>query len=163
MCGRGRQNTPSAPPDDSTGGTDDDAFCYEGRVHLGRDARRAFPVVGRRQSAGRAPPTASFAGSPVPGRGSFNLAQGLIDRDHLLVLHNVREVPDPAAYNYTFLLDGGVGLVTLGWCSAKRGASASDSRHSPTARPGIDDSSREQSTSARPDSVCAGPASDNGA
>lgn len=69
---------------------------------------------------GALPPTTSFVGSLILGWGLFNLVEGLIDH-HLLALHNVREVPDPTAYNFTFLLVGGVGLIALGWLLLRRG------------------------------------------
>ena len=75
-------------------------------------------IVGR---PGALPPAGSFAGSLVLGWGLLNLAEGLIAH-HMLALHNVREVPDPTTYNYTFLLVGGVGLTALGWLLLRRGA-----------------------------------------
>jgi uncharacterized membrane protein len=73
-----------------------------------------FLLYGAGKRPGSLPSTAAFVGQLVLGWGLFNLVEGVIDH-HLLVLHNVREVPDPAIYNYTFLLVGGVGFILLGW------------------------------------------------
>jgi uncharacterized membrane protein len=62
-----------------------------------------------------APPTRRFAGGMLLGWGGFNLAEGLVDH-HLLELHHVRDLPAHLpAYDWIFLLTGGVGLIALGW------------------------------------------------
>lgn len=52
--------------------------------------------------AGTTPPLRRFVGALLIGWGAFNLVEGVIDH-HLLQLHNVREVLDPAVWNIVFL------------------------------------------------------------
>ena len=74
--------------------------------------------AGRR---GAAPPTvAALAGDMLLGWGLFNLVEGLIDHQ-LLGIHHVREVPGHLAYDLTFLLLGGLGLIALGFVMGRRG------------------------------------------
>ena len=51
---------------------------------------------------GTNPPLGIFSGAMLLGWGAFNLVEGLINH-HLLELHNVREVTEPAAWNIGFL------------------------------------------------------------
>jgi uncharacterized membrane protein len=61
------------------------------------------------------PPLRYFVGLLFGGWGVFNLVEGTIDH-HLLELHHVRDVPvHVPAYDYIFLLVGGLGFVVLGW------------------------------------------------
>ena len=70
-----------------------------------RDARRVT----------RLPSFGAFTGLLLLGWGVFNLVEGVIDH-HLLELHHVRDLPAHIpAYDWTFLLVGGVGLTVLGW------------------------------------------------
>jgi len=62
---------------------------------------------------GTTPPIRSFAGALLIGWGMFNLVEGLIDH-HLLGLHNVREVSDPAIWNVGFLAFSAV-IVCVGF------------------------------------------------
>lgn len=63
----------------------------------------------------RLPGMRHLVGLLLIGWGAFNLVEGLIDH-HLLQLHHVRDVPvHVPAYDYLFLLVGGVGLLALGW------------------------------------------------
>jgi uncharacterized membrane protein len=62
-----------------------------------------------------APPTRRFVGGLLLGWGWFNLAEGIVDH-HLLELHHVRDLPTHLpAYDWMFLLLGGIGLIGLGW------------------------------------------------
>jgi uncharacterized membrane protein len=50
----------------------------------------------------------------LAGWGWFNLVEGLVDH-HLLQLHHVRDLPEHVpAYDWAFLLVGGVGFIVLG-------------------------------------------------
>lgn len=61
------------------------------------------------------PPLRYLAGLLLGGWGVFNLVEGAIDH-HLLELHHVRDVPAHVpAYDYVFLLVGGLGFLLLGW------------------------------------------------
>lgn len=60
------------------------------------------------------PPVRWFIGVMLSW-GVFNLVEGVINH-HLLELHHVRDVPvHVPAYDYAFLLIGGIGLMALGW------------------------------------------------
>jgi uncharacterized membrane protein len=77
-----------------------------------RDARRgdALPSAG------------TLAAQMLLGWGGFNLVEGLIDH-HLLNLHHVRDLPAHVpAYDWLFLLVGGVGFAVVGWWGAVRGS-----------------------------------------
>jgi uncharacterized membrane protein len=65
------------------------------------------------------PDARRLTGQLLLGWGAFNLAEGVIDH-HLLELHHVRDVPQHIpAYDWIFLLVGGVGLLGLGWALAR--------------------------------------------
>jgi len=74
---------------------------------------------------GRALPTPrALTGQLILGWGLFNLVEGVIDH-HLLDLHHVRDLPvHVPAYDWVFLLVGGVGLTLLGWVMARGDATA---------------------------------------
>jgi uncharacterized membrane protein len=55
-----------------------------------------------------------FFGKFLLGWGAFNLVEGIINH-HILDLHYVRQSPDYAIYNYTFLAIGGVLFIVIGW------------------------------------------------
>ena len=62
-----------------------------------------------------APNARVLAGQMMLGWGAFNLVEGVIDH-HLLNLHHVRDLPvHVPAYDWTFLLVGGVLFVAIGW------------------------------------------------
>ncbi len=85
------------------------ALTVAGVFMLLRDARE-----GRRM-----PRAGAFTGLLFLGWALFNLVEGLVDH-HLLELHHVRDVPvHVPAYDWTFLLVGGVGLLALGWAMAR--------------------------------------------
>jgi uncharacterized membrane protein len=76
-----------------------------------RDAQRGRPL----------PSTRAFTGQMFVGWGSFNLVEGLIDH-HLLDLHHVRDLPvHVSAYDWGFLVAGGIGFVVLGWLLSRGG------------------------------------------
>jgi uncharacterized membrane protein len=63
---------------------------------------------------GALPSTRTFLGHMLAGWGWFNLVEGLVDH-HLLQLHHVRDLPEHVpAYDWAFLLVGGVGFIVLG-------------------------------------------------
>lgn len=59
------------------------------------------------------PTLTSFLGQLILGFGLFNLVEGIIDH-HLLEVHYVRQVPNYAVYNWTFLAVGGVLFIIIG-------------------------------------------------
>jgi uncharacterized membrane protein len=60
-----------------------------------------------------------LAGQMILGWGIFNLVEGVIDH-HLLELHHVRDLPlHVPAYDWLFLLLGGVGLIVVGWLMSR--------------------------------------------
>lgn len=59
---------------------------------------------------GDAPSGRRFAGGLLCGFAGFNLVEGVLDH-HLLKLHNVREVTEPAAWNVGFLVVSALLLV----------------------------------------------------
>ena len=59
-------------------------------------------LLWRSSARGTTPPLRRFVGALLIGWGSFNIVEGLIDH-HLLQLHNVREVLNPAIWNIAFL------------------------------------------------------------
>jgi uncharacterized membrane protein len=61
-----------------------------------------------------APTIAALTGQMIMGWGLFNLLEGLIDH-HLLNLHHVRDLPyHVPAYDWLFLMIGGVGFLVTG-------------------------------------------------
>ncbi len=66
------------------------------------------------------PSLAGFIGQLLFGFGLFNLLEGIIDH-HLLQIHYVRQVPDYAIYNWTFLALGAVLPLLIGWFLMQRG------------------------------------------
>lgn len=60
------------------------------------------------------PSLKAFIGQLILGFGGFNLIEGIIDH-HLLAVHYVRQVPNYAVYNWSFLIFGGVVPIALGW------------------------------------------------
>jgi uncharacterized membrane protein len=63
---------------------------------------------------GPLPPMRSLLGNMLLGWGAFNLVEGIIDH-HLLELHHVRDLPQHVpAYDWIFLLVGGVGFIAAG-------------------------------------------------
>ncbi|WP_461490638.1 DUF2243 domain-containing protein [Pontibacter sp. HJ8] len=61
-----------------------------------------------------------LGGSLLFGFGLFNVVEGILDH-HLLVLHNVREIsPDPAIWNYSFLIISVV-MLAVGWLILQQG------------------------------------------
>ncbi|HEX2080422.1 MAG TPA: DUF2243 domain-containing protein [Longimicrobium sp.] len=76
---------------------------------------------------GAVPPGRVFIGQMLLGWAGFNLAEGIIDH-HLLNLHHVRDLPAHVpAYDWAFLLVGGILLGAIGWMMS-RPASASPAR-----------------------------------
>ena len=62
-----------------------------------------------------APNARVLAGQMILGWGVFNLAEGVIDH-HLLNLHHVRDIPEHVpAYDWVFLVAGGVMFIIVGW------------------------------------------------
>jgi uncharacterized membrane protein len=60
-----------------------------------------------------------FAGQMLMGWAAFNLVEGIIDH-HLLNLHHVRDLPEHVpAYDWAFLLIGGVLLGAVGWMMSR--------------------------------------------
>jgi len=60
------------------------------------------------------PTSTQFTGLLIFGWGLFNLVEGIIDH-HLLGLHHVRDLPAHVpAYDWLFLLIGGVGFIVIG-------------------------------------------------
>ncbi len=82
-------------------------------------------------------PTArAFTGQLLLGWGSFNLVEGIIDH-HLLDLHHVRDLPvHVPAYDWLFLLIGGLGLALLGWALSRLDSPAPLERSTPGASRG---------------------------
>ncbi len=68
---------------------------------------------------GTLPSTTAFAGYLLLGWGWFNLLEGLINH-FLLDLHHVRDLPQHVpAYDWIFILGGGVGFIVLGVALSK--------------------------------------------
>ena len=90
-----------------------DAFCFFvilAGVFLLRNAATNDLVV---------PSFVAFAGQLIFGWGLFNTVEGLVDH-HLLQLHYVRQVPEYAVYNWTFLVVAGLGFLAAGWLLMRR-------------------------------------------
>ena len=72
---------------------------------------------------GPVPPARALPAWMLIGWGAFNLVEGVVDH-HLLQLHHVRDLPQHVpAYDWLFLLIGGIGLLVLG-VLLKRASSA---------------------------------------
>jgi uncharacterized membrane protein len=68
------------------------------------DARRGVPL----------PTPRAFTGQLLLGWGAFNLVEGIIDH-HVLGLHHVRDLPlHLPAYDWVFLIIGGLGFILAG-------------------------------------------------
>jgi uncharacterized membrane protein len=78
---------------------------------------------------GAALPTAgAFTGQLLLGWGIFNLVEGLIDH-HVLDLHHVRDLPAHVpAYDWAFLIVGGLVFIGLGWTLSRRSRGPSGRR-----------------------------------
>jgi uncharacterized membrane protein len=84
-------------------------FTVVGVYLLLREARRGMPLPGPR----------AFTGLLLLGWGLFYLVEGIVDH-HLLDLHHVRDLPvHVPLYDWLFLGLGGVGLILLGWLTAR--------------------------------------------
>ncbi len=60
-----------------------------------------------------------FGGQMLMGWAAFNLVEGIIDH-HLLNLHHVRDLPEHVpAYDWAFLLIGGVLMGAIGWMMSR--------------------------------------------
>jgi uncharacterized membrane protein len=91
-------------------------FTLVGVYMLQSDASRALGIPGLR----------AFTGQLMIGWGLFNLIEGIIDH-HLLHLHHVRDLPVwIPAYDWIFLLVGGLGFIAVGWLLSR-----SELRHTP--------------------------------
>lgn len=59
-----------------------------------------------------------LSGQMLLGWGVFNLIEGVVDH-HLLQLHHVRDIPiHVPAYDWAFLVFGGVVFILAGWVRA---------------------------------------------
>ncbi len=65
------------------------------------------------------PSFVAFAGQMIFGWGLFNTVEGIINH-HILQIHYVRQVPEYAVYNWTFLGAAGGGFLILGWFLMQR-------------------------------------------
>jgi uncharacterized membrane protein len=66
------------------------------------------------RAGGRLPSTRAFCGYLLVGWGAFNLVEGTINH-HVLGLHHVRDLPvHVPAFDWAFLLIGGVGFILCG-------------------------------------------------
>ena len=75
-------------------------------------------LEGRRFHAPKS--SGALVGQMLFGWGAFNLLEGGIDH-HVLNLHHVRDLPAHVpAYDWLFLLIGGLGLLTIGTALMKR-------------------------------------------
>jgi uncharacterized membrane protein len=87
-------------------------FTLVGAYLLLTDARRGDPL----------PSVRAFTGQLIIGWGLFNLVEGIIDH-HILSLHHVRDLPvHVPAYDWLFLLVGGIGFILVGWAMAREHA-----------------------------------------
>lgn len=65
-------------------------------------------------SGGTLPSTRAFLGTMLIGWGWFNLVEGLVNH-HVLDLHHVRDLPEHVpAFDWAFLLVGGLGFIAVG-------------------------------------------------
>jgi uncharacterized membrane protein len=65
------------------------------------------------------PSLGAFVGQLILGWGAFNFVEGVIDHQ-ILRLHYVREVPEYAVYNLTFLAVGGILFLLIGWLLSRQ-------------------------------------------
>jgi uncharacterized membrane protein len=71
---------------------------------------------------GTLPATRVFAGYLLIGWGWFNLVEGIVNH-HFLALHHVRDLPEHVpAYDWIYLLVGGLGFIALGMLLARKKA-----------------------------------------
>jgi uncharacterized membrane protein len=71
---------------------------------------------------GTLPATRVFAGYLILGWGWFNLLEGIINH-HFLRLHHVHDLPEYLpAYDWLFLMVGGVGFIALGMLLSRKKA-----------------------------------------
>lgn len=76
------------------------------------------------ERTGGVPGARVFAGQMLLGWAVFNLVEGIIDH-HLLELHHVRDLPvHVPAYDWAFLLVGGVLPGVIGWWMSRLPARA---------------------------------------
>ena len=68
------------------------------------------------------PSTVAFCGQLIFGWGVFNTIEGIVDH-HILELHYVRDVPEFAIYNWSFLIVFGFGLLFVGFYLMKKNKS----------------------------------------
>ncbi|MEJ7811401.1 MAG: DUF2243 domain-containing protein [Gemmatimonadaceae bacterium] len=74
------------------------------------------------------PRPATLGGQMLLGWGLFNLVEGLVDH-HALALHHVRDLPAHVpAYDWAFLLVGGVLFIAVGWLASRAHLSAAPGR-----------------------------------
>jgi uncharacterized membrane protein len=95
---------------------------WDGLFHL---ATLALSFVGvlmlwREGRLGTAPPSLRvLLGQMILGWGVFNLLEGIVDH-HLLELHHVRDLPvHVPAYDWTFLVVGGLAFIVAGWLMSR--------------------------------------------
>jgi hypothetical protein len=93
------------------------------RIDLDRHPGRHPAAAERAYARDPTPSVQVFTGQLILGWGMFNLVEGIIDY-HILGIHNVREVPNYAVYNLTFLAVGGVLFILIGWLLMRAGSGA---------------------------------------
>ena len=77
-----------------------------------RDARNLVPI----------PSVRRFTGQLILGWGMFNFVEGLINH-HLLNIHHVRDIPvHVPAYDWLFLIGGGLALTLVGGFLSRAGS-----------------------------------------
>jgi uncharacterized membrane protein len=65
------------------------------------------------------PSFVAFVGQMIFGWGLFNTVEGIVDH-HILQIHYVRQVPEYAVYNWTFLGVCGILFLVFGWLLMQR-------------------------------------------
>ena len=97
-------------------------MAWDGWVHaatLVLTTVGAYWLLNAARAGDRLPGARAFTGLLVLGWGIFNLVEGLIDHQ-LLGIHHVRDMPvHVPAYDWAFLLIGGLGFIALGWLLAR--------------------------------------------
>ena len=95
---------------------------WDGLFHL---ATLLLTVVGvlmlwREGRRNTAPATLrALLGQMILGWGIFNLVEGIVDH-HVLELHHVRDIPaHVTAYDWTFIVVGGVLFILVGWLMSR--------------------------------------------